>query len=68
MEGGPVTQTAPGELRSAPILPPMASPTAPNWKQEPKQEGLVRPETGGETPTTETPKAENPKTENGGNE
>jgi small subunit ribosomal protein S3 len=57
VEGGPVTQTAPGELRSAPILPPMASPTAPSWKQEPK------PEAGGETPKTEAPKTESPKPE-----
>ena len=56
VEGGPVTQTAPSEVRSAPILPPMASPTAPSWKQEPK------PEAGGETPNpqTESPKTENP--------
>ena len=56
-----MTLTAPGELRSAPILPPMASPTTPTWKQEPKPEGLTP--SGGETPKTETPKPEN-----GGNE
>ncbi len=62
-EGGPVTQTAPGEVRSAPILPPMASPTAPSWKQESKPEGLTAKPEGGEAPKTESPK-----TENGGSE
>jgi len=57
-EAGSVTQTAPGELRSAPILPPMASPTAPSWKQESKPEAEA-PKT--EDPVqTESPKSENP--------
>jgi len=38
VEAGPATQSAPAELRSAPILPPMASPAAPSWKQESKPE------------------------------
>jgi small subunit ribosomal protein S3 len=63
VEGGPVTQGAPGELRSAPILPPMASPTAPSWKQEPPKS-----EAGSEAPKTEAPKTDTPTTENGGNE
>jgi small subunit ribosomal protein S3 len=36
--GGPVIQQAPGELPkpavSAPVLPPLAAPTVPSWKQE----------------------------------
>ena len=55
-EAGPVTQTAPSELRSVPILPPMASPTAPSWKQETKPEP--------EAAKGDTPAGENP----GGNE
>ncbi len=41
-------QGAPGEMgprTSAPILPPMAAPTTPSWKQEPKE---TKPEGGGE--------------------
>jgi small subunit ribosomal protein S3 len=48
VEAGPATQTAPAELRTAPILPPMASPTAPSWKQEAKPEPQAAPETGSE--------------------
>jgi small subunit ribosomal protein S3 len=46
---GPVIQQAPGELpkpaASAPVLPPLAAPTVPSWKQE----GSPKP-TGGENP------------------
>jgi small subunit ribosomal protein S3 len=56
-DGGAV-QTAPGEMRTAPILPPMASPTAPSWKQE------TKPEVEATLPVTEPIKNENP----GGNE
>jgi small subunit ribosomal protein S3 len=41
-------QGTPGEMgprTSAPILPPMAAPTTPSWKQEPKE---TKPEGGGE--------------------
>jgi small subunit ribosomal protein S3 len=41
-------QGAPGEMgprTSTPILPPMAAPTTPSWKQEPKE---TKPEGGGE--------------------
>jgi small subunit ribosomal protein S3 len=47
-------QGAPGEMgprTSAPILPPMAAPTTPSWKQEPKEtkpEGAGEPEGGKE--------------------
>ena len=56
-EGGAI-QAAPGEMPSraaAPILPPMAAPVQPTWKQEPKPEP-VKPEaapTGGEGPKSE---------------
>src|SRR6202166_2593396 len=36
-------QGAPAERTTAPILPPMAAPTTPTWKQEPKPE-VVAPE------------------------
>lgn len=55
---GAVTQGAPAEVRTAPILPPMASPTAPSWKQE------VKPEVEATLPATEPIKTEN----SGGNE
>jgi small subunit ribosomal protein S3 len=61
-EGGAVTQGAPAEVRTAPILPPMASPSAPSWKQEVKPE-VETPKTEG-LPVTEPVKPEN----SGGNE
>ena len=37
-EGGGVTQHPPADAGRAPILPPMAQPVQPTWKQEPKPE------------------------------
>jgi small subunit ribosomal protein S3 len=60
-EAGSGVQGGPSEQRSTPILPPMASPTAPSWKQEPK------PEVKQEVKPEAKPEGEAPKTE-GGNE
>src|SRR5665213_136655 len=49
-------QGAPTERTAAPILPPMAAPTTPTWKQEPKPE--VAPETA--APEVTTPAAAGP--------
>jgi small subunit ribosomal protein S3 len=38
-------QGTPGERTTAPILPPMAAPTTPSWKQDTKPEG-AKPESG----------------------
>jgi len=58
VEAGSGAHGAPAEQRTAPILPPMASPTAPSWKQQdPKPETKTEkvPETGaeGDAPKTE---------------
>jgi small subunit ribosomal protein S3 len=47
---GGVTQAAPGEMpsRTAPILPPMATPVQPTWKQDAKPEGGAEPPPEGE--------------------
>ena len=48
---GGVTQAAPGEMpsrTSAPILPPMATPVQPTWKQDVKPEGGAEPPPEGE--------------------
>lgn len=47
---GGVTQAAPGEMpsRTAPILPPMATPVQPTWKQDVKPEGGAEPPAEGE--------------------
>jgi small subunit ribosomal protein S3 len=52
---GPVTQATPDEATtrtSAPILPPMAPPTQPSWKEKDKPEGETPAPTEGNTPET----------------
>jgi small subunit ribosomal protein S3 len=50
-------QGAPAERTTAPILPPMAAPTTPTWKQEPKPE-VAAPEVA--TPETTKPEGTEP--------
>jgi small subunit ribosomal protein S3 len=63
-ETGGIVQAAPGEMpsrSSAPILPPMAAPTQPSWKQDKPQDKPVAA-----TPTETTPSpAVEPGTEGG---
>src|ERR1700723_15934 len=52
---GPVTQASPDEATtrtSAPILPPMAPPPQPSWKEKEKPEGETPAPTEGNTPET----------------
>ena len=60
---GPVIQAAPGEMPQpsrtvAPILPPLASPQGPNWKQEMKGEAAEPAVKNEQTPVSETPQGE----------
>jgi len=59
--GGGATQQAPsGEMKPAPILPPMAAPVQPTWKQENPPEGTESKPEGGkpESGTPESGKSE----------
>ena len=51
--GGGVVQQAPGEMSRQAILPPMAAPVQPAWKQEPKPEGGEAPAAPPATPEGE---------------
>jgi len=55
--GGGVVQPAPGEMARQAILPPMAAPVQPTWKQETKPE-VTEPATPSATPPTPTPEGE----------
>jgi small subunit ribosomal protein S3 len=62
--GGPATQTPPSDLPrpaarpTAPILPPLMSPTAPSWKQEARQEPPAAAPEENKPATTDKPEGE----------